>query len=346
MELWKNRTGVLDHLEKGFYYEKLSSIQQKGYETVTNGIAAFQKRMQISDVSSKEEAEQIIRAVAMEQFQFFYANLQQISISQSGSQIFFSIEYIYDKKKTAELKRQIEEKADFILSQIIMDDMDDYEKCQAVHDYITENIRYNFSALSVSYVYDAFTVEGALLKKQAVCMGIAKGIAYLLNRLGIYNLIVCGSSDIDGNRINHAWNMARQGGNYYHIDATWDLQEINHFTNHSHMYFNLDDDAMLTNHFWELQDYPNCDSNFENYYVREKRFFRSIHSFELYVRQFLKEKQIYMDIKFEDTLDFADDGGEYVAGLIKKNANYLGMSFQISCIFNFYNYVFQAEITY
>lgn len=346
MGFHKSDVEILESRKKGYHYSRLSANQQRGYELAAAALSSFQKKVQIPDIGSKEEMEQIIVAVMMEQFQFFYLNPRKIGILQSGLQYAFSFEYIYDKKQAVQLSEQIERQADFILSQIIKMEMDDYGKCLAVHDYMTENICYQFSALSVNYAYDAFTAEGSLIKKQAVCEGIAKGIGYLLNKLGIENIVVCGFSDIDGERVNHAWNMVKLEGNYYHIDATWDLQEINHFTNHSHMYFNLDDDAMLMNHFWELQNYPRCRMMKENYYVKQKRYFRTFRSFELYVRKVLEEKQNYIDARFEDTLEMPEDGGDFLSEFVKRNAEYMGKKLQISFVFHPWHYVFQADIVY
>ncbi|MCI9531506.1 MAG: hypothetical protein HFH38_07120 [Lachnospiraceae bacterium] len=346
MGFWKHDAGMQKEIRTGNHYSRLSLAQQEAYRAVAGGLAAFQKKIQVNGVSSKEEMERVVCAVIWEQPQLFYFNSSVIDVMQSGSHSVFLPEYIYDKKKAAQVSQQIEESASFLLSQMIADGMDHYQECMAIHDYMTENISYNFSALSVAYAYDAFNLEGVLVKRQAVCEGIAKGVSYLLGRLGIPNTIVCGKSDINGRQMGHAWNMVELGGSHYHLDVTWDLQEINHFTNHSHMYFNLDDESMLTDHEWELEDYPSCSSRKENYYVKEKRYFRTIRGFELYAREFLAGGQGFMDVRFEDTLGFPEDPGGYLAGLIQKNARYLGREVQVSFVFNPYNYVFQADVSY
>ncbi len=346
MGFWKNDSEMHKSIKKGNHYAHLTPIQQSAYDAVVEGLAAFQKKIMAKGISSKEEMERVISAVIWEQPQLFYFNCNVMSIVQTGAGYQFMAEYIYDKKKAMQIAQQIDESANFILSQIITDGMDDYQKCLAIHDYMTENMRYNFSAVSVTYAYDAFNLEGALVKRQAVCEGIAKGVSYLLGKLEVPNIIVCGTSDINEQKIGHAWNMVELDGEYYHMDITWDLQEINHFTNHSHMYFNLDDESMLTNHEWELEDSPSCEAMQENYYVKEKHYFRTIRSFELYVRKFLEAGETYMDIRFEDTLELPDDNGTYLAGIIRKNAAYVRKSMQISHVFNPYNYVFQADFSY
>ena len=337
---------IVQNIKKGYYYRKMPPALQKGYEIAAEGILSFQKKVKIADCSGKEEMERIIRAVLMEHPQFFYLNAKDIGVVNAGEAFSFSFHYLYDKKDAIQLLQQIDNRADYILSEIITDGMTDYDKCVAIHDYVTNHIRYNFSAAAVSYIYDAFTIEGPILKNQAVCEGIAKTIAYLLDKLSVNHLIVAGFSDIDGVHAPHAWNMVELEGSYYHIDATWDLQEINHFTNCSHMYVNLDDDSMLENHDWELGDYPSCDKRAENYYVKEGRFFRSMRSFELYAQKFLQEGQSFMDARFEDVLDLPDENGNYLAEIIQKSAVYAGKRCQVSFVFHPCNYVFQANVMY
>lgn len=346
MGIFNNNSENNEMITKGYFYQHLPENLKAGYDAVAGGIVSFQKKIQVAGAKSKKDVEKVLDAVIFDNPLLCYFNPNKFGISSIGSYFSLNIEYIYDRKKAMQIMKQVDEKADFIIDQFITEDMTDYEKCLAIHDYMTENIGYNFSALSVSFVYDAFTVEGAIFKHQAVCSGIAKAIALLLHKLGITCLVVSGTSDIDENEIGHAWNIVKLGDKYYHIDATWDLQEVNHFTSRSHMYMNLDDESILMNHTWELEDYPTCNSEAENYYVKAKRYFRTMRSFELYVQKFLKAKLKYMDVRFASTLVIPDDRGKMLADIIKKTAQNMGLSYQISFLFNSCNYVFQAEIHY
>lgn len=335
-----------NYIETGYHYEKLSEKQQEAYRLSIQAILSWQKKLTLNTAFSKEEINRILSAVINDHPEIFWLNPNAFGISQGMGRSSLTFEYIYDKKEMAVKKARMKEQAEFIIDQNIDDVMTDYEKCLALHDYLTDNIRYNFSAMSVNYVYDAFTIEGSILKHQAVCAGIAKGLSYLLSMLGIPNIIVEGSSKIDGENVGHAWNMVKFGAHYYHIDATWDLQEINHFSNRSHMFFALDDESILDNHTWELNDYPTCDALEYNYYVKKKQYFRSFRSFELYLQKFLKGKRKYMDVRFEDTLDFSEGGSRKVMKLIEKNASYVDVGYQISYLFHDATNVFQADFTY
>lgn len=338
----------IDGLEitKGYYFEQLSEYLRPGYEVAAAGMIFFKRQVQMPAVKNKDDIKKIMEAVIYDNPLLCYINTKEYQIIRSGFSRSIGIEYMYDRHKAQQIIREIDKEANFMISQIITEDMDDYQKCLAVHDYLAENIRYNFSAMHVDTAYDAHTPEGALLRHQAVCEGIAKAMSLILQKLGIYNLIVIGESEIERERVGHAWNMVRIGKNFYHIDVTWDLQEVNHFTSRSHTYMNLNDESMLMNHVWDLQNYPTCDCNAENYYVREKRYFRSMHSFELYVQKSLGERLVYMDVRFEDTLDIPDDGGKMLSEKIQKAAKALEINISFVYMYQAGTCVFQAKIDY
>lgn len=346
MGFFNNSKDTVYKLNKGFLYHQLPDELRSGYDTVGNGILSFQKSIRVMGVSERSDIIRILDTVMLDNPGLCYFNPNEFQIGIMGQAGVISVQYIYDRRKALQIMGDVDEKANFILSQIIADDMTDYDKCLAVHDYMTENIHYNFSAVSVNYVYDAFTAEGSILKHQAVCIGIAKAVALLLMKLGIFCTIVQGMSNIDGKEVEHAWNIIEINKRFYHIDATWDLQEINHFTSRSHMYMNLDDESMLNNHSWNIESYPTCNSNLENYYVKERRYFRTIRSYELYCRRFLKEKNTYMDVRFEDTIEIPNDNGRMLADILIKQAALLGIACQISHLFNSRSFVFQSELHY
>ena len=93
---------------KGYYYRKLPTDLQKGYDMAAEGIAGYQKKIRIPGISCKEEMEWIIHAILLEQLQFFYFNKREIGIIQAGDQYSFAFAYLYDKKKSAQLQEQIE----------------------------------------------------------------------------------------------------------------------------------------------------------------------------------------------------------------------------------------------
>lgn len=345
MDFFGSNAEPIVPLRMGMQYQLLPENLRSGFKVLGNGLLSFQKTIRVP-AKNKKDLERILDAVIYDNPNICYFNPSEFSIGSLGTLLTISFDYVYNRKKAAEIMKAVDDEAEYIISQFIMGDMSDYDKCVAIHDYMTENIHYNFSAMSVNFVHDAFTVEGALLKHQAVCNGIAKAVSLILNKLSIPCTVVQGYSTINENDIKHAWNMVKLGDEYYHIDVTWDLQEVNRFSRRSHMYMNLDDESMLNNHSWDIEAYPTCDSIKENFYVKQKRYFRTMRSFVLYCQRFLKANLTYMDVRLEDTLEIPDDGGRYLADILQKQAALVGKRFQIIFLFNANSYVFQAELRY
>lgn len=152
------------------------------------------------------------------------------------------------------------EKVSEILSKIIQDDMSDYEKEIAIHDYIVANCEYGYTDYSREYAYRAY---GCLVQNRAVCNGYAESMALLLTCAGVENKIVTGT----GKGELHAWNQVCLDGKWYNVDTTWDdpLPDRGSFVGHK--YFNVPDDIMDDDHIWSEDIANPCDAVLYNYYT-------------------------------------------------------------------------------
>ena len=82
------------------------------------------------------------------------------------------------------------------------------EKVKAIHDYICEDVQYDYSYMGATSLYDA------LFAKTVVCAGYSIEFKALCDSCGV----VC---DIVSND-NHAWNRMMIDNEWLYIDATWD----------------------------------------------------------------------------------------------------------------------------
>ena len=88
-----------------------------------------------------------------------------------------------------------------------------------VHDYLVDSIEYD-SSISKNHIYDIY---GALVSRECVCEGYAKAFQYLMNEVGIDNVIVIGTGTNSNNQTeSHAWNYVKLDNNWYAVDVTWD----------------------------------------------------------------------------------------------------------------------------
>lgn len=98
-------------------------------------------------------------------------------------------------------------KIESIFRTCISEDMSDYEKALALHDWLVKNAEYD-------YTYTYYGANGVLLNGTGVCASYTSAYAMLLDYAGIENSREYGD--------DHVWNMIKLDGEWYHIDVTWD----------------------------------------------------------------------------------------------------------------------------
>lgn len=86
------------------------------------------------------------------------------------------------------------------------------EKAMALHDYLVRNTTYAKNSTKPFRL----TEVGVFLKNKANCQGYSLAYAILMEKVGIPVEFV--SSD----EMSHMWNMIKIGGQWYHVDVTWD----------------------------------------------------------------------------------------------------------------------------
>ncbi len=145
-----------------------------------------------------------------------------------------------------------------------------YDKVLYIHDYITENCKYDYKGADSPNNGLWGTSYGCLVQGSAVCQGYAEAFIYLMNKLGIESGICTGS--------NHAWNYVNIDGKYYWLDATWDdMDSYADDYQAEHTYFLVNSDMILRsrNIDWTQGYFPDCTSIDENYFVKNNAYFDS-----------------------------------------------------------------------
>jgi len=89
------------------------------------------------------------------------------------------------------------------------------DKAAAIHDAIIAGCSYDWdSYLTGDYAANTGNAYGCLVEGSCVCAGYAEAFQLIALRAGLKSVRV-GSG-------NHAWNLVRIDGKWYHIDSCWD----------------------------------------------------------------------------------------------------------------------------
>ena len=127
----------------------------------------------------------------------------------------FNIKYYATKKQEDAVTKKI---AEVIKSFKFTSKTSDKEKCDAIYNYITKNVKYDDKNLRNEDYTLKFSTYAALINKTAVCQGYASLFYRLARECDLEARVITGESHSE----NHVWNIVKIGKYYYYVDATWD----------------------------------------------------------------------------------------------------------------------------
>lgn len=132
------------------------------------------------------------------------------------------------------IKSELEEAIAKCKKEINTADMSKVEKVLAYHEYITSIVAYAYDEYTEgSLDKHGYDMYGILVRGSGVCQGYAETMMYFMK----YEGIPC--CTVGSNQINHAWNIVRIDGQWYHVDSTWDDLIYDNLGRSYHNYFLL-----------------------------------------------------------------------------------------------------------
>ncbi len=133
---------------------------------------------------------------------------------------YMTIEYTYIYYTTSEQEAVIDQRVSELIEEMELEGKSEYEKTYLVYQYICENVTYDNENVDDESYTLKFSAYAALVDETAVCQGIAVLYYRMMLELGIDCRAITGTSSSGG---AHGWNIVELYGEYYNVDATWDL---------------------------------------------------------------------------------------------------------------------------
>ena len=260
-----DKSALEDKLEitnKEERFKDLLTINTNIYEDLENALLNRKEDIAIKNsmkYKDPNEIFQILEKISLDNPKVMYYTGAKYSLGN------LSISYSMSKEDIKKHQDEIDRIGkDFIKNEIIPT-MSNYEKILKAHDYIVLNSRYDERLENEGSVPpESNSSYGILALGIGVCEGYAKALKHLLDLLNIESMVVVGTSRGE----NHAWNLVKIDGDYYHIDPTWDDPVTSDGSNIlRHNYFNLSDKEIGKTHSWDREKYPESYSNKYNYFT-------------------------------------------------------------------------------
>lgn len=246
-----------------FYYQKMDRQKQAVYHGMLQGVRQLADQIQLPRVDGKELYD-IFFQMRLDHPEIFWVVGFSWKYYPDSPNLIFVPEYLFEKGKIKEHQIALTSRVEKLARQA--QGLSEWEKEKYVHDFICENVRYD--KLKKPYSHE---IIGPLGQGVGVCEGIAKAVKVLCDALGLWCMIaICGNNPEKGIKYRHTWNIVRIGGQYYHLDATFDNTLGNDKKEISYDYFNLDDKSIFRDHEPLIAPAPKCEEG-DHFYYKEKK---------------------------------------------------------------------------
>lgn len=192
------------------------------------------------------------------------------------------VTYMHSKEESQQKQMAAIDKAEEIAKSITKDSMSDFEKEEAINNYLCENASYN----EAIYEYinedgtisdevmlenaDSFHPYGILVDNKGVCESYSEAFLMIAKNAGLEVVIETGK--LDG--VNHEWNRVKIDGSWYVLDVTNNDNEYI-----PNAYFNLSDESSKgllvpdkTAIIQEKYDEYNATNDEKEYYLQKGKY--------------------------------------------------------------------------
>ncbi|MEB2281560.1 DUF5050 domain-containing protein [Lysinibacillus xylanilyticus] len=222
--------------------------------------SSFSPTFEIQYKGDTQRIEQLVEEAyenAIKRDDYVYGHISKHSIrfeyGRKTAKIFGEQSYLMTPEQASFVEMNVQE----IVASINKKSLSDVEKVRAVNDYIVANTAYTDQTNSSPH--SAYTV---LAEHGGVCQGYALLAHSMLQKLGIETKYIVGYVGQEG----HAWNLVKLGGQWYHLDTTWNDPVPDRKGAVRYQYFLVDDRTMAKDHTWIAKDYPKATSTMYSYF--------------------------------------------------------------------------------
>lgn len=243
--------GYLTKLTCGFYFQLLDIDEQLLYKMIGAAVITKTGTLYIR-YADKNIFRKVCTALRYDNPEFFFWDSETSSITGNTITLKYRFDSVQEisniKQRLREIRRSIEETC------LFNQEYSTEKSLEIMYQFLVNNVKYAYEELQkpecTKWIYD---IEGCLVKKRAVCLGIALAVEYMCRQIRIPNILITGKAEIDGCRVNHAWNLIKTSSGFRHIDVTSEICE----KKEQYQYFLLKDQD-ISDRAWRKDIYPSA----------------------------------------------------------------------------------------
>ena len=237
-----------------YNYSLLDESQKKLYNTILDAALTMTTGNIQLGKTTKKDTMVALYAVKYDYPEIFWLGFE-FGIGENDGDVYLRFDkgdfkgYTFSNDDRVRMMNELNLAVKAIHNECINDEMSDFEKEVAIHDWICQNVRYDDSADNDDSMIEIkrknpelWTAYGAIVNRVAVCEGYSKAFQLLMYSVGINCNLVCGEVS-DGSP--HMWNMVLLDNEWYYVDVLWDDTSDDYVF---HSFLNVTDDMISDTH--------------------------------------------------------------------------------------------------
>ena len=205
-----------------------------------------------------------------------------------------------DSKLTDDKDKYILKELKKAVGEIIKDGMSEYDKEKAVYDYVFSQTHFNddfLVAISDDSDDESYNPYGFFHDHITICVGNATTVKLFFAVLGIESKIIHSTENGE-----HAWNVVKIDGKWYHVDVTFDGGD----EAPDYAYFNVPDAVKDDGSYpWNKEDFPACTATDDCYICKNAKKLDSVYNIPERIKKAMSDNEsaIYMSLDVPEGAD-------------------------------------------
>ena len=295
-----------------YYFSRLCPVDQVFYRTVYDAWVHGGTEAQLEfpgpdfTLPSGLALERLVDYIFNDNPHLFHLEPTQFYFRRLGNKVTIATNSVYTPSEYQQVYRKLRQEVDRIVAGA-RDLTTDGEKLRYLHDFLVNNVVYDFGARDPRSQREVHTIVGCLLNHACVCDGFSRAFRLLCDRLRLSCIVVIGDSrrhEIPTEQMptsRHAWNFVKTHKEVFHCDITWDSC-LRNGGSVSDYYFLRSDRVFNRDHKWDQTAFPACprDSSLRPPVIRNRR------QLEQAVCSRIMEGSLDFSLSVEDTFPGAE----------------------------------------
>lgn len=228
---------LTDSASKNLYNQILQSVYKVTLQPTSEGYYPTERIVVSNSHLTEAQLRVAMMAVLNDNPQIFWlANVY--SYGYSASETYVQLYSVVSQSQCNTMIQQMNAKVSSVINSM-PSGLSELDRELFLANYLVKHNVYDTAAVTDNTRWKAFTSYGALVDGQVVCEGYSRAMQLLSSYAGLQCILLTGQSD----GVNHMWNVIRIGGNWYHLDNTWDDNDPTIYN-----YFNVTDTVIKQSH--------------------------------------------------------------------------------------------------